>query len=191
MKHLGSNLRALRNAAGLTQPQLAERAGIEQGYLSKLENGRAAPSQEVIERLATALAVTPAQLTAPTDHAQRSARAYVFGALFGIAAVAVGLLMASPDEPARPALSPDSPLTVIAAIDAAPRGVDIRTIIGGEPGRMMTIRGVADDDRAVRSYLEVLERLGEPHGVDIEPIPWWRLGGVNFSVYVMIPAPTP
>ena len=38
------NLRTLRLARGLTQPLLAEKADIEQSYLSKLENGRSKPS---------------------------------------------------------------------------------------------------------------------------------------------------
>lgn len=53
-------LRAIRLTKGLTQPALAEAAQIEQSYLSKLENGRSSPSDEVLARLAAALG-TPAE----------------------------------------------------------------------------------------------------------------------------------
>lgn len=55
-------LRALRLAKGLTQPALAEAAQIEQSYLSKLENGRSSPSDEVLARLATALGASAEEL---------------------------------------------------------------------------------------------------------------------------------
>lgn len=52
---LGEKVKQLRQQAGLTQPELAEKAGIEQSYLSKLENDKAAPSFEVISKVAQAL----------------------------------------------------------------------------------------------------------------------------------------
>lgn len=54
---LAGNLKHWRQVRGLTQPELAERAGIEQSYLSKLENGRSSPSENVRQRLAEALNV--------------------------------------------------------------------------------------------------------------------------------------
>lgn len=41
-----------RKAAGLTQRQLAERTGIAQADISKLENGNANPSLKTLQRLA-------------------------------------------------------------------------------------------------------------------------------------------
>jgi len=41
-----------RKHAGLTQQQLAERTGIAQGDISKLENGNANPSLKTLQRLA-------------------------------------------------------------------------------------------------------------------------------------------
>ena len=41
-----------RNNSGLTQKELAERAGIAQSDISKLENGHANPSLETLQRLA-------------------------------------------------------------------------------------------------------------------------------------------
>jgi transcriptional regulator with XRE-family HTH domain len=50
-------LRELRHAAGLNQGQLAERVGITQSMVSKLEMGRNIPSAETIARLTDALAL--------------------------------------------------------------------------------------------------------------------------------------
>jgi transcriptional regulator with XRE-family HTH domain len=52
---LGEKLKQLRNHKNLSQPELAERAGIEQSYLSKLENDKSMPSNDIFRRLLTAL----------------------------------------------------------------------------------------------------------------------------------------
>lgn len=44
-----------RKESGLTQQQLAERAGISQADISKLENGNANPSLKTLQRLASAM----------------------------------------------------------------------------------------------------------------------------------------
>ncbi|MGH8373133.1 MAG: helix-turn-helix domain-containing protein [Gammaproteobacteria bacterium] len=62
------NLRTLRLTRGFTQPALAEKADIEQSYLSKLENGRSKPSEDVLARLANALETTPEALANGDDH---------------------------------------------------------------------------------------------------------------------------
>ncbi|MDO6446767.1 helix-turn-helix domain-containing protein [Colwellia sp. 1_MG-2023] len=51
---LGEKIKQLRQDAGLTQPELAEKAQIEQSYLSKLENEKGSPSFEVISKIASA-----------------------------------------------------------------------------------------------------------------------------------------
>lgn len=51
---LGEKIKQLRNDAGLTQPELAEKAQIEQSYLSKLENEKGSPSFDVIAKIAGA-----------------------------------------------------------------------------------------------------------------------------------------
>jgi len=43
-----------RKNAGLTQKQLSERTGINQGDISRLENGEANPSLNTLKRLANA-----------------------------------------------------------------------------------------------------------------------------------------
>ena len=44
-----------RKTSGLTQKQLAERTGIAQGDISKLENGNANPSLKTLQRLAAGM----------------------------------------------------------------------------------------------------------------------------------------
>jgi transcriptional regulator with XRE-family HTH domain len=56
------HLRALRYQRGLTQHELAWKAGIAPGYLLQIEVGRRDPSLSVIKRLARALDVTPGQV---------------------------------------------------------------------------------------------------------------------------------
>jgi len=50
-------VRALREARGLTQEQLAEKAQISVDFLSLIERGRNSPSFENLEALANALSV--------------------------------------------------------------------------------------------------------------------------------------
>lgn len=60
-QRLGARIRSLRQARGLTQEQLAERAGLHPTYVAKIEAGTRLPSLEVLDRLAAALEV-PASL---------------------------------------------------------------------------------------------------------------------------------
>ena len=47
-----------RKETGLTQKQLAEKSGISQGDISKLENGNANPSLRTLQRLAEGMGKT-------------------------------------------------------------------------------------------------------------------------------------
>lgn len=85
---IGGNLKHWRQVRGLTQPELAERAGIEQSYLSKLENGRSQASEQVRERLASALGIDVETLTKDPSENGRIRR-------FGIAALAGAALLAT------------------------------------------------------------------------------------------------
>lgn len=58
----GLKVRSLRAARGLTQEQLAERAGISVDFLSLIERGKNAPSFENLDELADALEVSVAEL---------------------------------------------------------------------------------------------------------------------------------
>ncbi len=55
----GEYLREQRTKKNWTQPDAAEQCGIEQSYLSKLENGKAIPSEEVFEKLRKAYGFIP------------------------------------------------------------------------------------------------------------------------------------
>jgi transcriptional regulator with XRE-family HTH domain len=54
---LGDAIRHYRNEAGLTQAQLAERAGIQRSYLSELERGKDTEQLRRILRLLRQLGV--------------------------------------------------------------------------------------------------------------------------------------
>ncbi|WP_306028689.1 helix-turn-helix domain-containing protein [Stappia sp. MMSF_3263] len=64
------NLRALRQAKGLSQEELAHQAGIDRTYISALERNVYNASIDVVDRLAQVLGVEAAQLLKPTttDH---------------------------------------------------------------------------------------------------------------------------
>jgi transcriptional regulator with XRE-family HTH domain len=55
MRALGARLRGLRAGAGLTGAVLAQRAGVGQPTVSKVETGRMVPSVDVLARLSRAL----------------------------------------------------------------------------------------------------------------------------------------
>ncbi len=55
---LGQVIRELRVAAGLSQVVFAEKSGLYQTYLSRIENGKANPSLNAMEVVAKTLGVT-------------------------------------------------------------------------------------------------------------------------------------
>jgi transcriptional regulator with XRE-family HTH domain len=70
---LGEKLKQLRTHKGLSQPELAESAGIEQSYLSKLENDKSMPSNDIFRRLLTSLDINlPNFLSQFDEHYVRS-----------------------------------------------------------------------------------------------------------------------
>ncbi len=54
---VGKNLQKLRRDRGVTQEELAHKAGIHQTYLSGVESGKRNPSIGVLERIAKGLDV--------------------------------------------------------------------------------------------------------------------------------------
>jgi transcriptional regulator with XRE-family HTH domain len=60
----GDNLRRARQAAGLSQRQLATLAGLDRTYVGSVERGERNVSIDNIERLAEALSVEAADLLA-------------------------------------------------------------------------------------------------------------------------------
>ena len=59
-----TNLRRARRAAGMSQEDLAYQAEVDRTYVSALERGLYAVTIDVIDRLAIALDVEPAELLA-------------------------------------------------------------------------------------------------------------------------------
>lgn len=59
---VGSEIRRLRRALGISQAELARRASVEVRHISRLENERHSPTAEVLTRIATALGVSPRDL---------------------------------------------------------------------------------------------------------------------------------
>jgi transcriptional regulator with XRE-family HTH domain len=64
-KLVGRNVRAVRQARGMTQEQLAEESGFSQQYISDLERGRRNPTVVTLHDLAQALGSTPVALITP------------------------------------------------------------------------------------------------------------------------------
>ena len=54
-QRIGAEISDLRSEAGATQRALAQCAGIDQGYLSRIEDGRASPSIEVLSSISSCL----------------------------------------------------------------------------------------------------------------------------------------
>lgn len=64
LAELGRHIRTARELRGLTQEKLAERAGINNSFLSQLERGFKAPSLKTLYAIATVLEVRMEQLFA-------------------------------------------------------------------------------------------------------------------------------
>jgi transcriptional regulator with XRE-family HTH domain len=59
---IGRRLRGLRERAGLTQQDVADRAGVSRSYIARLEVSGSEPSLPVLRRLAAALDIRPEEL---------------------------------------------------------------------------------------------------------------------------------
>ena len=58
----GRNVARLRNAAGLSQNELADRADLDRAYLSGIERGTRNPGIKTVVKLAMALGATADEL---------------------------------------------------------------------------------------------------------------------------------
>jgi len=56
---LAQNLKENRRRLGITQPELAEKAGLSTHYLAMIETAKKFPSADMLERLAAALDISP------------------------------------------------------------------------------------------------------------------------------------
>lgn len=62
--HIAVNrIKEIREAQGMTQTELAARAGVSQPYIHDLENNNRGARRETLERVANALGVTVDELT--------------------------------------------------------------------------------------------------------------------------------
>jgi len=59
---LAQNLKENRRRLGITQPELAEKAGLSTHYLAMIETARKFPSADVLDRLSAALNINPNEL---------------------------------------------------------------------------------------------------------------------------------
>lgn len=64
---LGSELRAARLRAAISQEELAVRAGLSREYISQLEGGKKSPTFDVLLRLCWAMDVRAADLVAQVE----------------------------------------------------------------------------------------------------------------------------
>ena len=60
--HPMTRLRQLREAAGLNQGQMAERAGLPRPHYNRIELGHSTPQPETLQKIAAALGVSPTDL---------------------------------------------------------------------------------------------------------------------------------
>lgn len=65
--NFGERLKQIRTDKSLTQPQFAQLAGIEQSYLSKLENDKSVPSAEMFSTILSALEMDAATFLQDVD----------------------------------------------------------------------------------------------------------------------------
>jgi transcriptional regulator with XRE-family HTH domain len=72
MRHVGRRIAELRTERGLTQEQLAERAGVSAGYIRIIEGGRGNLTVHSLVKYATLLDAEPGELlTVPTTETKR------------------------------------------------------------------------------------------------------------------------
>lgn len=62
VKAMAANVRRVRRAAGISQAELAYRAGISSRYLSSIERGVVSATVTVLGKIARALKVDPCEL---------------------------------------------------------------------------------------------------------------------------------
>ena len=71
---LGAVLQRNRIAAGLTQEQLADKAGIDRTHVSKLERGKQSPTVDTLLRLCHAMGVSASVIIAAIENEPISPR---------------------------------------------------------------------------------------------------------------------
>jgi transcriptional regulator with XRE-family HTH domain len=64
---LAGAIRALRNDRGRTQEEVAYAAGLTSSSYSRIERGLTNPAWTTVQKIATALGITPAELAAAAE----------------------------------------------------------------------------------------------------------------------------
>lgn len=161
------NLRTLRLARGLTQPMLAEKADIEQSYLSKLENGRSKPSEDVLVRLAQALEVKPDTLTQSGDETEERRRRWMRVCFSAAAMVVLAAVFMLGRVTAIYPLSIGQVINGAGAAEnstqeilkLAPTGVQVVSVNqNGRGGGRFSISGYASGQPAVSAYMDAIRK---------------------------------
>jgi transcriptional regulator with XRE-family HTH domain len=62
LRQLADNLRASRDAVGISQVTLARRSGVDLSHLNKIENAHRDPTTGTLLQIARALGIPPAEL---------------------------------------------------------------------------------------------------------------------------------
>lgn len=75
--NFGARLKQIRQDRNLTQPQFAEVIGIEQSYLSKLENDKSQPSAEMFGNIVKALGMSAEAFLVELDPATQAALGHI------------------------------------------------------------------------------------------------------------------
>ncbi len=68
----GEKLKELRNEKEMTQPEMAEAIGIEQSYLSKLENDKSLPSNDIFVRILEVFGLNIADVVDGLDQSSKN-----------------------------------------------------------------------------------------------------------------------
>jgi transcriptional regulator with XRE-family HTH domain len=74
---VGTEIRHLRKARGMTLTGLSKETGLSQGYLSQIERGISSPSVKALHSISRALGVTISWFFSPTASTDPSLRDYV------------------------------------------------------------------------------------------------------------------
>ncbi|WP_025679669.1 helix-turn-helix domain-containing protein [Paenibacillus massiliensis] len=83
-QQIGTRIRAMRNAKGLTQQKLADFAGLDYRYIGALERGERNFSIDTLEKVLVALDVTISELMVSEDNScdelkQRTVNEFIIG----------------------------------------------------------------------------------------------------------------
>jgi transcriptional regulator with XRE-family HTH domain len=75
--HLSRNIRLFRVSSGLSQEELAEKAGISVPYLGAIERGEKWPGPATLGEIANSLGIEPHDLLKPENASSREVRKIV------------------------------------------------------------------------------------------------------------------